>query len=507
MFSQQDIEQIQQKGSTEAQIQGQLNRFNTGFPFLKVTGAANVGHGVVYLNEDQEVEAQNIWKQYLAEGGTVEKFTPASGAASRMFKNMFAFLNADYDIPTTDFEKEFFAGIDKFAFKEAIDKKAKENYGMTTNELIAEGRYKDVAKMLLKEEGLNYGALPKGVLQFHKLNGVVHTALEEHLEEGAQYAAGNDGVVNLHFTVSPEHRALFEALIAEKVPQFEQQYSVKYNITMSEQKKSTDTIAVNMDNTPFRNADGSLLFRPAGHGALIENLNERTADVIFIKNIDNVVPGNKRVSTIKYKKVLGGYLIHIQKQIKEYMTMLDSGNYTMDDLMKMVRFLHEKLFTRYDDMKTLEDSELAVYLRGKFNRPIRVCGMVRNDGEPGGGPFIALNKDGSTSPQILESSQFDSNDPVSKDMMKMASHFNPVDLVCYIKDYKGEKFDLPKYVDSDTGFISEKSKDGKELKALELPGLWNGSMSDWCTVFVEVPAATFNPVKTVNDLLRVMHQG
>lgn len=272
---------------------------------------------------------------------------------------------------------------------------------------------------------------------------------------------------------------------------------------MSEQKSSTDTIAVNKDNTPFRNSDGSLLFRPAGHGALIENLNERNADVVFIKNIDNVVPMSKRDITIRFKQIIGGYLILLQKAIAKYLTLIDSGNYTIEDLREIIHFVHDKLSIRYPETKFLDDSELAIYLRDKLNRPIRVCGVVKNDGEPGGGPFIAFNSDGSFSPQILESSQFSDE---SKGLMAEATHFNPVDLVCYIKDMNGEKFNLPDYVDHNTGFISEKSKDGKELRALELPGLWNGSMSDWNTVFIEVPAETFNPVKTVNDLLRPMHQ-
>ena len=283
-------------------------------------------------------------------------------------------------------------------------------------------------------------------------------------------------------------------------------YGVKYDISMSEQKPSTDTIAVNMDNTPFRE-NGKLLFRPGGHGALIENLNDTKSDVVFVKNIDNVVPSVLREPTIRYKKIIGGVLIEIQKKIAEYLTLLDSGNYTMEQVVEIVRFLQQRLNTRNEQTKYLEDSELVVYLKQKLNRPIRVCGVVRNEGEPGGGPYIAYNQDGTTSLQILESSQIDKNNPHAVKLMKEATHFNPVDLVCYIADYKGNKFDLTKYVDKNTGFISEKSKSGHDIKALELPGLWNGAMSDWNTIFVEVPIETFNPVKTVNDLLRPAHQG
>ena len=295
-------------------------------------------------------------------------------------------------------------------------------------------------------------------------------------------------------------------MIADKVPAMEKEWGVKYNVSMSEQKASTDTIAVNMDNTPYRE-NGKLLFRPAGHGALIENLNDIDADVVFVKNIDNVVPRALRDVTITYKKVIGGYLVKIQKKIAAYLKALESGAYTIDDLREMVKFTHDVLSIRYEQTKNLDDSELAIYLKGKFNRPIRICGVVKNDGEPGGGPYLAFNADGSSSPQILEAAQIDSSKPEAVELMKSGTHFNPVDLVCYIKDTKGNKFDLKKYVDKDTGLISEKSKSGVTIKALELPGLWNGSMSDWTSVFVEVPIETFNPVKVVNDLLRPQHQG
>ena len=506
MFTDKDLKTIEKKGLSMAVIEEQLNRFKNGFPFLEVKSAASINNGIVKLNTMEETECIYTWQEFLLRGGSVEKFVPASGAASRMFKNMFAFLSADYSEPQTAFEKEFFNGVKKFAFYEELNDACKKCTGKDIDTLVADKEYKKVVEMLLLPEGLNYGNLPKGVLKFHKNDGEIHTAIEEHLEEGAVYASDKDKFIDIHFTVSPEHKELFNKVLAEKVPHYEAKYGVKYRVTMSEQKASTDTIAVNMDNTPFRNADGSLLFRPAGHGALIENLNDREADVVFIKNIDNVVPESKRDITIKYKQVIGGYLIVLQKEIDKYINLIESGNYTIEDLRNLIHFTHDKLCIRYPETKYLDDKELAEYLLGKLKRPIRVCGVVRNDGEPGGGPFIAVNADGSSSPQILESSQFDSSDAEAMKLMKEATHFNPVDLVCYIKDNHGVKFDLRKYVDPNTGFISEKSKDGKELKALERPGLWNGAMSDWTTVFVEVPIETFNPVKTVNDLLRPMHQ-
>lgn len=506
MLTSDDLKQLASKGISEATFEEQLNRFKTGFPYLKIKAVATVGEGIMRLDAAEEQGCEQAWDEFLTGGGTVEKFVPASGAASRMFKNLFEFVSEGVEEPTTDFMKAFFAGIENFAFFSALDAACAKVYGKGVKALVAEGKPVEVVKCLITGEGMNYGAMPKGLLRFHKVGEEVHTPLEEHLEEGAQYATDAEKNVNIHFTVSPEHRSAFEALIAEKVPAMEQKWGVKYSVSLSEQKASTDTVAVTADNEPYRE-NGKLLFRPAGHGALIENLNDMNADVVFVKNIDNVVPASLREATVKYKKVIGGYLVKVQKQIKEYVAALRSGNYTIDDLRTMVKFLHDTLNVRNEQTKNLDDSELAVYLLNKFNRPIRVCGVVKNDGEPGGGPYIAYNADGTTSPQILESAQFDKSKPESLELIKSGSHFNPVDLVCYIKDVDGNKFDLKKYVDKDTGLISEKSKSGVTIKALELPGLWNGSMSDWNTVFVEVPIATFNPVKTVNDLLRPQHQG
>ena len=418
---------------------------------------------------------------------------------------MFEFLGADYDVPTTDFEKKFFNNIKNFAFYADLDAACVKNNGKGIDALVAEGNYKAVVANLLESAGLNYGSLPKGLLKFHKYENGARTPLEEHLVEGALYAAGKSGEVNVHFTVSTEHRELFAKLVDEKVAQYAAKYGIKYNISFSEQKPSTDTVAADMENKPFRD-NGKLLFRPGGHGALIENLNDLDADIVFIKNIDNVVPDRLKADTVTYKKLLAGVLVTLQKQAFEYLQLLDSGHYRHDELENIIRFVQQQLHCRKDDIKDLEDADLVIYLRKKLNRPMRVCGMVKNVGEPGGGPFLAYNPDGSVSLQILESSQIDMNDPEKKAMFEKGTHFNPVDLVCAIRDYKGNKFNLVNYVDKATGFISYKSKGGKELKALELPGLWNGSMSDWSTVFVEVPLSTFNPVKTVNDLLRDQHQ-
>ena len=495
------------KGITESVIEAQLKRFETGFPWLKLESAATVGKGIMRLDAKQQAQCIKLWKEFQGGGASIEKFQPASGAASRMFKNLFAFINEGKSAPETDFERQFFDGITQFAFYPQLNKTCVTLYKNNVSELVEAGRYADVLRALLLPEGMNYGSLPKGLLRFHRTTaGSVHTPLEEHLEEGAQYAADCDRCVRIHFTVSPEHRSGFERLIKSKVPLMEKVWGVKYDITLSEQKASTDTIAVNMDNTPYRDANGNLLFRPAGHGALLENLNERDADVVFIKNVDNVVPLRLRSVSTRFKKIIGGYLVQVQQQLKKYLEMLDKGNVKAGDLKAMLRYASQTLCIIDKATDTMDNDALATWLRDKFNRPIRVCGVVPNEGEPGGGPYLAYNADGSASPQILESAQINPDDPAAVEMMKGGTHFNPVDLVCYIKDYKGIKFDLRKFVDVETGFISVKSKDGVDIKALELPGLWNGSMSNWNTVFVEVPIDTFNPVKTVNDLLRRAHQ-
>lgn len=506
MLNAKDLELLAKKGISEKQIEEQLACFVKGFPFLEITASAAVEKGILVISQEKQAHYMDAWDNYLAKNKKIVKFVPASGAASRMFKNLYEFLSADYSEPASAFEKKFFAEIERFAFYGALNTACVANEGIDIPALVAAGNYKAVVSNLLDSKGLNYGQLPKGLLLFHSYPQKVRTAMEEHLAEGAMYAKNNAGEVNIHFTVSPEHKALFEELVAEKSGAYEEKFSVKYDISFSVQKPSTDTIAADMDNEPFRDKNEDLLFRPGGHGALIENLNDVNADVVFVKNIDNVVPDSFKCSTVIYKKVIAGVLVTLQERIFKYLKMIDGGKYSHDQIEEMIHFLQDELCIKNPDTKLLEDAELVLYIKSKLNRPLRVCGMVKNVGEPGGGPFLAVNPDETVSLQILESSQIDLSDSVKKMMFEKGTHFNPVDLVCALKNYKGEKFNLPDYVDKNTGFISYKSKDGRELKALELPGLWNGAMSDWNTIFVEVPIETFNPVKTVNDLLRPEHQ-
>ena len=506
MLTTSDLQLLSEKGISEDQIKEQLVYFAKGFPYLDIKASASVQRGIKSVSEHEKDTYIQTWENYLLQDKTILKFVPASGAASRMFKDLFGFLSASYDIPATDFEKKFFDEIEHFAFYEALNGICLTNEGKEIKELLSEGKYKSVVANLLEKRGLWYGGLPKGLLLFHTYPDDVRTAMEEHLVEGALYARNKANKVEIHLTVSPEHQKLFEDLVHKKKGYYEQKFGVKYSISFSNQQPSTDTIAADMDNQPFRNSDGSLLFRPGGHGALIGNLNQVDADIVFIKNVDNVVPEHFNEPTIIYKKLIGGVLVHLQKQIFDYLELIDSGEYTHEQVEEMIHFLQNELCIKNPETKLLEDAELILYIKRKLMRPLRVCGMVRNVGEPGGGPFFTVNPDGTVSLQILESSQIDMNDPDKKAFFEQGTHFNPVDLVCAVKDPKGNKYNLPDFVDKNTGFISQKSKDGRELQALELPGLWNGAMSDWNTVFVEVPIETFNPVKTVNDLLRPQHQ-
>lgn len=507
MFDKKDLEQFKKKGTDAEKVQAQLDLIRKGFPFLELEAAASIGNGIIAVDEGQCSKYIKTWDSYCSNSKhTITKFVPASGAASRMFKDLFAFLDADYDIPTTPFEKTFFDGIAKFAFYKDLDAACKANENKSIKELIASGQFKAVVSNLLTSKGLNYGSLPKGLLKFHSYGTSARTPFEEHMAESSMYASGADGIVKIHFTVSPEHWPLFKKLAADCSKSFSKRFGTTYDISFSEQKPSTDTVAAAADGTAFRNDDGSILFRPGGHGALIENLNELDTDIVFIKNIDNVVPDHLKTDTVTYKKLLAGILVTVQSKVFDYLHILDSGKYTPSQLKTISKYVADTLCCRRKDLNTLTEKELAKWLHSKLNRPIRVCGMVKNVGEPGGGPFLAYNSDGTVSLQILESSQIDLNDACKKEMFTKGTHFNPVDLVCAVRNYKGKKFNLPDYVDNATGFISNKSKNGRELKALELPGLWNGAMSDWNTLFVEVPLSTFNPVKTVNDLLRPQHQ-
>lgn len=508
MFSEKDKLQIKARGSQIEKIQSQIINFKNGFPYLQIEDTASVGNGIIRLNKEELLKRVDLYDRKISENTKPLKFIPASGAASRMFKSLFEALE-DFEkgISKEDVfsqnksAKEYIEDVEKFAFATQLQKSIEEEK--------EEKNAKNQIDFLLNSKGLNYGSLPKGLLKFHSYKNGARTPFEEHLVEGAKYAKDCNGIASLHFTVSPEHQPEFEKLLNAIKENYEKELEVTFAISFSQQKPATDTIAVDLKNEPFRENNGSLLFRPGGHGALIENLNDLDADIIFIKNIDNVVPDRLKQPTIDYKKALAGVLLKHQTKLFFYQKELNEKGTTALDSAFMAEasnFLENTLNTKpAANQYYTEKEELYHYLREKLNRPLRVCGMVKNEGEPGGGPFWARNSDGTISLQVVESSQIDPESVQQQNIEKNATHFNPVDLVCAVKNYKGEKFNLALFTDPSTGFISKKSKDGKVLKAQELPGLWNGAMSNWNTLFVEVPIETFNPVKTVNDLLREQH--
>lgn len=469
---------MEEHGLTPAALETQLKKFREGFPFLPVTRAASCGDGIRVLDAAGIEQAAARYDR-AKESLRVVKFVPASGAATRMFKDLFEFVREGR---RTAVVVELLANRRRFAFWPEL----RTIIGDDADEL------RTVENIVA--EGLRYGETPKGLVSFHRYGDEVRKAVEEHLVEGAQYAAAG-GEVKIHFTVSPEHLTRFEALLAEKIPGYESRFGVKYRISFSVQDLSTDTLAVNPDCTPFRRADGRLLFRPAGHGALIGNLGKIDADIVFVKNIDNVTTDARRGDTVLYKKALAGVLLALQERIFEYLMALEVPGAELEPI---AAFIENELC-----VKLPKDYGTAL-LRQVLDRPIRVCGMVRNEGEPGGGPFWVAGADGLETLQIAESNQIA---PEKRELMRSATHFNPVDLVCSFRTSKGGRFDLREFVDPATGFVSRKSDGGRELLAQELPGLWNGAMARWNTVFVEVPITTFSPVKVVTDLLRPEHQG
>ena len=502
MLSEKDFAQIKERNVTEEQVERQVAQLKRGTAYVKLVRTATIGDGILKM-DPKEVEAMCQAFDEDKEYYQFTKFVPASGAASRMFKDLFAFVENGED---TKFTEIFFAHIHCFAFADDLEQACQRLYGKDIDTLLKEGRKVDVAKALLLEDGLGYGKLPKALLKFHHYDGFDRLALEEHLVEAARYATDNEGVARLHFTVSTEHEKPFLDAINKVKNEYEQKYGVRYDITYSFQKPSTDTVAIDANGELFRESDGRLLFRPGGHGALIENLNDLQQEIVFIKNIDNIVPEPKADVTITYKKVLAGLLMRLQQQAFEYLDVLDGGDVTDEELNEMIDFARKQLMIDIPDFVERYDVyEKTDFLYDCLNRPMRVCGMVKNEGEPGGGPFWVKNTNDEVSLQIIESSQIDHGKAEQEAIFKASTHFNPVDLVCGCWNYKGEAFNLTDYVDPNTGFVSSKSKDGRELKALELPGLWNGAMADWITVFVEVPIETFNPVKTVNDLLKPTH--
>jgi hypothetical protein len=516
MFTDKDLKQIQNKGIEVKTVQQQIESFKSSFPPIQLHAAAIPGNGI-HCYTEEEVQSLSSFFDAHFKDYEILKFVPASGAASRMFKSLFEF-HENYngsEADLEDFNKDqgfnspynFFKYITHFAFYQKL-KDALSVKGMDIDELIVKNDFGPVLDIFLTENGLNYAGLPKGLLLFHDYPDGPRLSVEEHLVEAAHYSRDKNNISRIHLTVSPEHLPKFKQSISEKIRKYEQMFNIGYSIGFSEQKPSTDTIAVDPDNNPFRKEDGSLLFRPGGHGALIENLKDLNGEIIFVKNIDNVVPDRLRETTYSYKKVIGGLLFQLQEKCFDSLGELEEAN--LDDTkLESIKVFAVKELNIYipPAYEAYEKMEKIDFLFNKLNRPMRVCGMVKNEGEPGGGPFWVVNENDDISLQIVESAQMNLSDASQKAIVDQSTHFNPVDLVCAVRNYRGEAFKLNQFIDPDTGLISVKSLNGKELKAQELPGLWNGAMADWITIFVETPLITFNPVKTINDLLRPQHQG
>ena len=498
-----DLEQLQALSLTPERVQQQIDHFKEGFPKSRLDAAATPDNNGIRCLSDKEITRYEKQYRTLGKDKKILKFVPASGAATRMFKDLYSFSSTYFGV-AGNFGKEFpevktfLENIHSFAFFNDL-KACMLKADLDIEDYLHRGDYSTVINFLLKEQYLGYGSLPKALLKFHRYGEVQRTPLEEHIVEGALYARNTDSTVNLHFTISPEHRAGFRKKIAEVKQYYESTFGIKLKITFSEQKHYTDIIAVDEQNNPVRDESGSLIFRPGGHGALIENLNEQRADLIFIKNIDNVVPDWMKHTTVIYKQVLAGMLLELREKVFDALRTLDNRP-DKKTLNKLIRFAKDEL-----NIMVPEDCN-AQTLHALLNRPMRICGMVKNLGEPGGGPFYTIDTKGRRSLQVVESAQINHNDPQQEKIFQASTHFNPVDLVCSTKNYRGRYFDLRHYVDPKTGFISKKTKGALTLKSQELPGLWNGAMADWITLFVEVPVATFNPVKTVNDLLRKEHR-
>ena len=508
MLTKQDKHQLQQKGITEEQVLEQLNQHKTGFPFADIQRPATPGDGIIVIDKDEEQKYLDAFTEALENGLDICKFVPASGAATRMFKDLYAFLETpDEQVPELAAKQpfaDFFKRIEDFAFYNDLKKHLPADLDVSSVSGM-----KKIVETILTESGLNYGKKPKGVLKFHRYEGFERTPMEEHLLEAALYGKNKNNQSYIHFTVSKEHEELFNEVLDNSKDKMEKQYDTTYEVSFSNQKSSTDTIAATPDNEPFRMENGELLFRPGGHGALIQNLNDLDHDVIFIKNIDNVVPEHLSGDTVLYKKLIAGIMLDYRTRVFKILSKLDTLSTLesgINDGLEFIRDVLKREVTYQNIRKDTNRQERANRIREILNRPIRVAGMVKNEGEPGGGPFWVKSQTGTISLQVVESSQIDLKDEEKKTIVAQSTHFNPVDLVCSTKDYKGNKFNLLEFVDPITGFISEKSMSGKPLKALELPGLWNGAMAHWLTFFVEVPVSTFNPVKTVFDLLRPQHQ-
>jgi len=505
VLTQHDRDYLVARGTSVETVKHQLAIFQRGIPFTTISKPCTVHDGIEQITDTDLATLKRTFSHAMT-AGRITKFVPASGAASRMFKALLACCTDEATAPSDNASlQSFLDRLSDFAFFEDLSNTLTKQ-GHQLEDLHTRGQYQPILEALLHPAGLNYAKRPKGLLKFHRYPDHIRTPIEEHLMEAAVYAKNMSNQAHLHFTISPEHQEAVQEHIESARQRFKHD-DLDWVVTCSLQKSSSDTIAVDMKNQPFRDHEGNLLFRPAGHGALLSNVNELQGDIVFIKNIDNVVPDHLKEETYTYKRALGGCLITIQETLFAYLQQLETETITAIHIDDIAQWTQSALYwTHPPQWENWDLIQRITCLRQFCNRPIRVCGMVKNTGDPGGGPFWVKHEDGSTSLQIVESSQVDPQSSEQQHIFASSTHFNPVDMVCGVRDYKGNPFDLSQFVDPDAGFISQKSYEGRELKALELPGLWNGAMAKWHTIFVEVPRPTFNPVKTVLDLLLPAHQ-
>ena len=514
-FTKEDLFQIKNHGLDIRTIEDQIENFKKGFPAVHLCRAAKLKDGIRDFNEQQTQEFIDYY-DINKDKFDIVKFVPASGAATRMMKDLYAFIKEYKDeelTPIKNFSVAYptIRSLHQFAFFDLFNQCLKKD-DLSIEKLLIKKDYKTIIEYILMDKGLNYGKYPKAWILFHKFNNSSITSFEQHLQEAGDYA-NSGGKARLHFTITEEHKDGFSKLKDSLQQVYQDKYNLKYDISFSYQAHSTDTVAVDKNNNIIKDKECNIVFRPSGHGALIDNLNNINADIIFIKNIDNISSIYKDETTI-YKKMLGGVIINLKQKINTLTEQLYNQRTVIgiEKLEEYYKNIHDDLgFNEVKPFDEFKDKDKYYkYLFDFLNRPLRVCGMVKNTGEPGGGPFYIYNNNNDEqkdiSLQIVEKAQINLKDDNQKQIFLSSSHFNPVDLVVCIKDFKGNKFDLHKFIDHKTGFISEKSFEGKTIKAMERPGLWNGSMSNWLTVFVQVPIETFNPVKVITDLLKPSHQ-
>lgn len=524
-LSSNDLDLLRSKGIDSEDVKGQIQLLENDPPLPNMMRTVSVGNGILLFDDKKIDEYVAVWDAYLNRAKReITHFIPASGKSNRFFRDLLSFLDADYDVPQTNFEKNFFKHLPNFAFFTELNKCCLDNTGQDIEELIEVGHYKTIVRLMLSSEGLNYQDLPTALFKFHtdqshrlqkylpkKLAKYyssfedIRTPLQENLYESAMVSGVKGNVLNMCYTVQPQYRELIRDYLRELKQPIEKKIGIEVSITLPQQTDDMMGVVLTESNDLCRDEKGNLVLMQQGHGALLPIFNALKGNVIFIKNIDNATPDSLKKLSVRYKKMLAGVMVNTQKKINRYMRMLEKEDITDDKLIEVIHFVENHLNVKHPNILRLERQEQINYLISKLNRPLRVCGVVTNEDEQGGVPCWVTQADGIQSLQFVEYHQVSQN-PQLVQMFNSSTHFNPVDMVCYVNDYKGKRFDFTQFADKQAYMILRKCVNGTMVKQLEKPGLWNGGMADWNTVLVEVPIKTFNPVKTINDLLRHEHQ-